>query len=465
MTSDCGTCFHNYIGDYFQTGAACVPFTETKLLKSCPNNCYGNGNCAYIDSSGNNLDSCFLSSTSCQALCNCDEGFAGNDCNLTTTQLNNVIKVQTGALTNLTDALEYIENRHDLVSIITNTVKINAVNNVINEDLLTANVKLIGAVIDKTASNSIISFSDMAIMSGVVSNMISQSTSSSAQLSSASVGKVQTAILSYADTVGDLGMAELASGTRKTLFIASSSMLVNITKLSSLNMLDSLDSFQPPNELRFLPVNENITLSLSTMRSSLFTKSLSLRRRLASGNGEITSNPLRIKLDCSSLPSGISSEIVLQNNVFQQYNATAPIDGSNKTFACEPDKSFKMHCKYPDGFSHDVNIPCDGKSGNIVSKCPVRKMAPKCSVMSDVGSCSLVSYTSTNITCLCKFCSNDDHRRLAISYRRFAYQVASVADTVFEDFTTTMASAKNLKPANLYDDTLVIYTINIINHH
>lgn len=341
-------------------------------------------------------------------------------------------------------------SKDDLVDVISNTIKIGDLNRVMNRASIEASSILMQGVISKAGTIGGVSVSDIATLSGFVGNMITQSTSTSNELSAATLASVQTAVLQYTDTVGDLGMASLTPG--KAIIVSSSTMLINVTMLSSLNTLASLDNSKPSTRLVFASTSMNVPLSLSTTPSSLFQTQ---RRRLASSSSEITSNPLRIKIDCSTITSGISSQIILQNNEFQKYNSTAPLDSSNKTFACAPNQSFKFTCKYPDGTSNEIVVPCNDKRGDVVSKCPMRRNLPSCNVMSSVGSCSLVSYTSTSTTCSCNFCTADHRRLIGSGSPRLVYQIASVTESVFDDFTKTMASAQDLKPASFLETLLM----------
>ena len=71
-SSSCGSCLYGNC-----VGGICV-----EDQKECPSGCSGNGNCSYIDPSGNTLTSCTITNVACTAKCVCSNGYGGLDCSL-----------------------------------------------------------------------------------------------------------------------------------------------------------------------------------------------------------------------------------------------------------------------------------------------------------------------------------------------------------------------------------------------
>ena len=57
-------------------------------LKNCPSSCSFQGNCTFVNNyNGNPVAICTASSTDCSAVCNCNPGFAGSSCAMSSSQL------------------------------------------------------------------------------------------------------------------------------------------------------------------------------------------------------------------------------------------------------------------------------------------------------------------------------------------------------------------------------------------
>ena len=63
-----------------------VPFLI--VLHSAGSTCSQNGACRYTDPSGNIFASCKMSDVHCTAICQCNTGYGGRACSLSTTSLN-----------------------------------------------------------------------------------------------------------------------------------------------------------------------------------------------------------------------------------------------------------------------------------------------------------------------------------------------------------------------------------------
>ena len=55
---------------------------ESMASKACPSSCSSNGNCKFLDSSGNVLSSCLMSNVHCFPICYCKRGKSINNRNL-----------------------------------------------------------------------------------------------------------------------------------------------------------------------------------------------------------------------------------------------------------------------------------------------------------------------------------------------------------------------------------------------
>ena len=119
-------------------------------------------------------------------------------------------------------------------------------------------------------------------------------------------------------------------------------------------------------------------------------------------------------------------------------------------------------CRYPDGTTLKLTNICDGSTnGTLSTTCPNRVIYPSCHVIYG-SNCSIVSYTSSNITCLCDMCGSSSRRLLgASSSSSVSSSVSAVADSaavqhltaltefVFGDYASTMEEAKDFDAADV----------------
>ena len=114
----CGPCLHGTDGDDGDANTLCVNRTASEegavqclddadcpaswicninlceaLFKTCSATCMQNGECLYFNKTvANYTNECYLSDASCSAVCECDSGYYGNECNIDDTELIGIVE-------------------------------------------------------------------------------------------------------------------------------------------------------------------------------------------------------------------------------------------------------------------------------------------------------------------------------------------------------------------------------------
>ena len=519
-STSCGGCLINYIGDK-DTRVSCVSSTSaTFASKRCPNDCNGNGTCIYSDiNTGNVIDKCNLLSDTCISKCLCNSGMTGSSCDTSIEELKAVQSQQESLLTQiLTVASEGSRQSNDVVkSIITATCQILSIAD--DKPLSSASIELSSNIISKTMLNALksdVSISDVVVYNNIVDNVIqsgltaisgdssssdgssSSSSSSNTQMSSLSVSdkeNIQNLYESYVDSIGQMSMKAIMSGT-SNVTITTTNMALSVSKMSlsnsisclgssahSLNIIDSSfarrlgvvksnNRSSSSNEGRSLfdasvLQSKTIPIMLSVTRASLYansrdfqlTKNASYNERVQLSVG---SNPLRLQLDCS-LVSDTSVIINIQNFAAQDYSDIEPIGNITYVEKCflGEIKSFTYVCQYADDTRYTIKGTCDGRNGTLTTTCPTRSRTPICYMSSteseSSSSCTLVSQTPSLLTCRCTACPSAllSSRKLK-TVKAVTYQIISVTKYMYEDFATTMESSKDLTAADVAKSIIVI---------
>jgi hypothetical protein len=107
-------------------------------------------------------------------------------------------------------------------------------------------------------------------------------------------------------------------------------------------------------------------------------------------------------------------------------------------------------------------VSCNGTRGLFTFICPHQYAVSKCRdlpdmLSSNVGSCSLFSYTSTNTTCKCTFAIPD-----LSTDSTSTVNVVAMLDTVLGDFTSTWTSANDLSMSTIKNSWEVLITIGSV---
>ena len=404
---------------------------------------------------GQGLSTCNLMDTFCIPKCYCNTEFFGSDCSLTLTTVQEVQLAQNNVLSQLAKVTSTDVSKDILIMAMSSTVNLLSFSN--KEDLLPSSISLSSDIIESTMTSATslqLSIANITVYNDVISSFISLS--ASPDTSSTTKTDIQTMYESY---VSAIGTQSLTDPSKTNMTITTSNLQIVVTTVRPVSTISSL-STQPPHEIlwssnRRLLQGQSVPLLISVTRGSLYSTSdpfintntnvstFSSLNASTTTYSMISSNPLRIQLDCS-LVNQTDIKIVIQNYARQVYTPIIPITKPITTvcYAYQNTTNHTYPCQYSDGSIYFISVPCDGtKNATYITKCPVRSRTPVCNIMSDFGSCTLLDFNEDQLICSCSLCSSS--RRLT-TISSVAYQVSSMVEFVYDDYISKMTDITTL---------------------
>jgi len=230
--------------------------------------------------------------------------------------------------------------------------------------------------------------------------------------------------------------------------------------------------------------NDFITLSSnSTDGNNNYTSTkVSLLQYNSNPHGvQTTSASVRVQVDSPNVYSILSTVQSLERISYRGSTAAA----HTGIAYCTPSVSqlqYNMSVICPNGGDNSNNsssytVACDGiKSTEIKYTCPLNSFLPVCTVWN--GSeyvsnphCTVVSYSTTNITCLCSqfnlasfdstTTTSQHGRKLVPTYANF-HELSSSTKLVQSEFVTVIVSANNVSPSSASKNVTILVTMNVI---
>jgi hypothetical protein len=189
-----------------------------------------------------------------------------------------------------------------------------------------------------------------------------------------------------------------------------------------------------------------------------------MRSELFAGMGaDLNSNPLTVYAPtplCDTSPCGV--QIVLQNLQAVDFASLEPPTGNfTVNTTCAAGQFSDLNATCPNG--KVVNLHCNGTEGVVSQICPVIHYSSACNVVGNTNvatgentGCSVVSYTDTEIVCLCDVMHSAPQRRsLSVSGYNFTepegYSVSyvSMLSATADTFVSTILTADNLNASTI----------------
>jgi len=425
-----------------------------RSMKNCLQNCSGNGKCSFQNTdTGASVDLCFIGDTTCEAICNCNEGFGGTGCRLTATELQVKQSIQR-------QLLEYLRLLCDFDDPSSNSVS--------TWQLLLASITESGDKLSPTASEIALDVADYILWSASdidisndclrgVLNSVDSIIVASAPTSNYTLGQHLPSLgdtISMLDIVGLRFNSDMVEGQRaiesvNKMFRLSTQVVPssagNTTVLLPMTVTEQSTGIQP-----------NSLLIRGNSQSEQRILAASLKARLYSNSTNFNSDALRVVFD-ASFSDNSSVTLVVRNYVEDSYGPLNDAVFVNTTCIEGDYAEYEHIC--PGGDMGDMSVlhVCNGSAVVMETRCPTVAVVPVCRVLNgDIFNCTVQSYSTASTVCTCYLVISDSKRRSLSLEGTGALEVAAVTQLVVEDFATTISTAGDFDSAADLEDTIIV---------
>ena len=441
-------------------------------MQSCPSDCSGHGNCSYIDSvSGDHIVECRVDNSDCNAVCSCDEGFAGSSCSLTTAESKAVQALRSQLISNV-----FYQISHEYPSEVAANSWIASI----------TDASQVPSELDNSSATQVLNTNNH-ILSQAISLQLPPSSLSGVLSSVNSVAsaptKVTTATLlldtlqSFSSAVASTSVPGQTAYTSvmpafKVAIFAPDNIQADTLHLSLPAAASDIASRLQPSSVEF-PGLENTKIKDSKISI------VSINSQLYSGGSSFSSNPLSIfhsGLPCRNKSCDIT--VYLPNKLRIPAKITT---NETVTITCKAGVRYVSNytCK---SVGAVLNTSCDGIiSGKIMFHCPSNHFASLCSNLGPSGVadphsqpiCHLVNTSASATICSCRLQKDiaSTNRQVAgtsrllqetfpaLSNSSGSMTVTTVLTTIADSAEKTVLSVTDLNAAVIAKEWTVLATI------
>jgi len=499
----CSECLYEaYVGEEGDSNAACVDLSAAARrllavnLKPCAAACSGHGVCVHAWRDSGELlsaaDSCYAGAVDCMAVCECDEAWGSDTCDLLASDLLS----KQGARDTLIDALqELVSLENPDGQVVAAWINALALASQASSELTEASASrlltLLDAVIDAALSSALPAETTKVLLDTV--NAVAESLSkanarrrlqvrrrrlSPSQAAADAQAKRKSTERAYTilDKFGSLVASNLLPGQdsvtfRKGEFRLSVQILseeADSTGTVAASIPQSAAeaySGKHSNAVQLPQQGTAVQLVIAEMRAELFNYV----------DADLRSNPLMLLmsgLPCSSSPCTIEIDLAYSREIdFSGLNENA--GNETHTFSCLGG-DYGMHSANCSN-GHTLVVSCNGTESTVAQQCPVTTYSGACSLLgfsgesseasmvggSDSG-CLVKAFTDTTVTCACNI--TDSTRRLQSGNASSALSVnyVSMLQATVDNFASTVRTADDLSGSTVTESWRALATLGAI---
>ena len=491
----CGECFSGYIGESGPHNSLCSDVTSLNLTsspfsscktdtdcaafqvcnitsrkcflpsKTCPNDCSARGVCSFVDINSNSkVLYCSVTDYSCQAVCNCFEGYDGPSCLYTREQLQQKI-YQRDKLINSFVALNIV-----------NVSSVTLVQRTVTLSSITQNSAEISPTAAGQALEAAVRFLSIASQVGVSYDSIGTILQSADDVIAVSTNNSH--FMKTVNLYASLTSSQMNTGQRNVENILNN---FRITTSDTNGIPGQLTTISiPQTALEAVQFAESSSVFFAQNASSGLSLKVSIidtAAKLYANNNSFMSNPLQIKI--FNLRALIASNItanshevtvklrnILSPSYMEEFNFTTICNEKSKA------DSFNSIMNYTCPFSgHLISHNCTGKSGVLTSFCPIlrsncRSFTQSNGLVLRLGSnCHTLNVTATYTTCLCSIVRGglySNRRALSadsvdsVEEDSGALQLVAMTEFVASDFEDTFTAAPKMTTLQEIEQVLIV---------
>jgi hypothetical protein len=382
QNSDClsNSCLHSHCVD---------------ILKSCPNDCSGNGTCVFYNNENVTIPACYSSDIYCQSRCSCRDGSLGADCSMDVQTFNDFSELREQLCLGLTQATAYQDVNIDVVASRAISVA----------TLLQDVTQMTDAAIGNCTHVLLTTVQQYPQIAGY-STVSPLCASALSQVLGSNNSVVVNQIQAVKSTIGILssGIQMSLSPDENPVQVLTSNVRMTSGVVRSISLSTSAFSLPTTDSENYDSV-ETPSLELSSSNNGALITDFSVAIRqfpTLSANYSSQSAAVGIHISGGDTDTVLDSTITLVNRNSIDYNNS---NDGNKTVAC--DWALRPYnVSYNCSNGQEVLFHCSGYASTHFFECPSNYVEPVCEKVQSNGptttsTCSVLSFTATTTTCSC----------------------------------------------------------------
>ncbi|KAJ1422853.1 REJ domain-containing protein, partial [Ochromonadaceae sp. CCMP2298] len=473
-----GCLFEALVGEEGDSNAACVDLSTARRLwavelKPCAADCSGHGVCVHAWRDSGELlsaaDSCLTGALDCAALCECDDAWGSDTCDLLSADL---LSKQSGRDT-LIDALQELVSLENpdgqVVAAWINALALaSQASSQLTEASASKLLTLLDSVIDAALSSALNTETTKILLDTV--NAVAESLSRAngrrvrRRLSPSADARTAEATSAVLDKFGSLVASNLLPGQESVAFRRGEFRL----SVQILGGQDSNVTLRIPQSAAETFIGKRssavqvrgaavgVQLVVAEMRAGLVSRA----------RADLRSNPLTLFMSaspCAGGPCTIEVDLAYSREI--DFSALNGEGNETHTFGC-PRGDYGTHSANCSN-GHTLAVSCNGTESTVAQQCPVTTYSGACSLLGFSGEtgdsgCLVKAFTDTTVTCACNVTHPADSRRLSGNATSYSVSYVSMLQSTVDNFASTVRTADDLSAASVTESWRALATVGAI---